>query len=1232
MTTYHQIKNLLTQRILVLDGAMGTMIQRYKLKEEDFRGDKFKNHPLNLKGNNDLLSITQPLIISEIHEAYLAAGADIIETNTFNATSISMEDYGMEDWVYQMNYQSARLAREACEKYNRLTPSRPRFVAGSLGPTSKTASLSPDVNNPAFRAVDFDMLREAYLEQIRGLMDGGAHILLVETVFDTLNAKAALMAIHEYCGQTKQKIPVMVSGTITDASGRTLSGQTTEAFLASVSHADLLSIGFNCALGAEQLKPYLEILSRIAPFAVSAHPNAGLPNQFGEYDQSAEQMAALAADFMEDNLVNIIGGCCGTTPEHIQKIAETARRYSPRSVPQPSPHTLLSGLEHLEIRPDANFINIGERTNVAGSARFARLIREEKYEQAVAVALEQVENGAQIIDICMDDAMTDGPSSMTRFLNHLAADPEVARVPVMIDSSDFRVLEAGLKCVQGKSIVNSISLKEGEAEFIRQAIKIKNYGAAVVVMLFDEKGQADTFERKIEIAQRAYHILTEKADTRVCNIIFDPNILAIATGISEHNTYALDYIRACRWIRENFPGVHISGGVSNLSFSFRGNNIIREALHSAFLYHATRAGMDMGIVNPSLLQIYDEIPAELLRLVEDVILNRRNDATERLLAYAEKVKDQQENRKEEKNQDAWRQLPVKERLSHALVKGKDEFIESDTEEVRQQMAKALDVIEGPLMEGMNRVGNLFGEGKMFLPQVVKSARVMKKAVAYLTPFIEDEKKLHGDISGAGKVLLATVKGDVHDIGKNIVGVVLACNGFEIIDLGVMVPCEKILQTAREQNVDIIGLSGLITPSLEEMSHVAREMQKQNFSIPLLIGGATTSILHTAVKISPEYSNGVIHVKDASRAAGICKELVSGEKNKFIAQTREEYLNVVDEYNLRSSAKRFLTLEQARNNRFQWEHAQACLHEPNLKGIQVFDDYSLEEIAKYIDWTFFFYGWEIKGKYPAIFDDPVKGQEAQILFRDANTLLESLISSGALKAMGAAAIFPANSHNEDVIVYSDAQRTSEISRFNFLRIQEIMEEPGKINLSLADYIAPLESGVTDYLGAFVVSIHGADEAAETFKSNRDDYNSIMAKMLADRLAEAFAELLHEKVRKEIWGYSNSESLNLPDLLKERYEGIRPACGYPACPEHTEKRKLFDLLQAEKNTGTTLTEGYSMQPGASVSGWYFAHPRARYFDLRKISREQVLLYAQRKNISAETAEKLLRPNLGYQENKK
>lgn len=1212
---------------MVLDGAMGTMIQRYNLTEEDYRGKRFADIEQKVKGNNDLLSLTQPEIILDIHKAYLEAGADIIETNTFNSTSISLHDYKMEDLVYELNLVSAQLARKSCDIFNKLTPDKPRFVAGSIGPTNRTASMSPDVNNPAFRAVTFDQLKEAYLEQISGLMEGGSDLLLVETVFDTLNAKAALFAISEYQKKMNLVIPVMVSGTITDASGRTLSGQTTEAFLASCQHVDLLSIGLNCALGADLLKPYIEILSKNAPFAVSAHPNAGLPNQLGQYDQSASEMADIIEDFLKDGIINIAGGCCGTSPDHIRKIAEVAARYSPRKIPLPSEYTWLSGLEHLVIRPESNFVNIGERTNVSGSIKFARLIREEKYEEALSVARDQVESGAQVIDICMDDAMLDAKTCMTTFLNQIASEPDISKLPIMIDSSKWEVIEAGLKCVQGKSIVNSISLKEGVDEFIRQASLVKAYGAAVVVMLFDETGQADTYQRKIEIAERAYKILTQTVNFPPQDIIFDPNILAIATGIAEHNNYAVDYINACKWIKENLPLVHISGGVSNLSFSFRGNNVIREAIHSVFLYHAIKAGMDMGIVNPGMLQVYDDIPADLLKLSEDAILNRRKDATERLLMYAEQVKDQKNNFKEEKEKDAWRNLEVAERLKYSLVRGKDEYIDQDVEEMRLQMKAALDVIEGPLMDGMNEVGDLFGAGKMFLPQVVKSARVMKKAVAWLAPFIENEKSAMGEVKSAGKILLATVKGDVHDIGKNIVGVVLACNGYEILDLGVMVPCEKILQVATEENVDIIGLSGLITPSLDEMVHVATEMKKQNFTKPLILGGATTSALHAAVKIAPCYDNGIVHVKDASQAAKVCRDLIADAKDQYISQTYSKYRDIAAEHMLRSEKKKYIPLVKARKNKFTTTWSDQNIHTPNHLGLKVFNDYPLAEIANYIDWTFFFYAWEIKGKFPEVLDDPLKGIEARKLYDDALNLMHNIMEEKFFRAHGVAGIYPANSSGEDVILFDLKEKDKELTRFSFLRNQEVKESSEINNLSLSDFIAPLDSGIDDYLGAFVVTIHGADQLADYYKDKKDDYNSIMSKILADRFAEAFAELLHEKVRKSLWGYAKDENLSIKELIKESYKGIRPAAGYPACPEHSEKIKIFSLLQAQHYTECKLTENYSMWPGASVAGWYFANPSAKYFNLGKITQDQVEDYANRKGITLAEAGKLLGPNIGY-----
>lgn len=1223
MSKRSNLEQALRRRVLVLDGAMGTQIQRFKLTEEDYRGSRFANISAKVKGNNDLLVLTQPQIIEGIHEAYLKAGADIIETNTFNANAISMADYEMQELVYELNFEAAKLAKRACEKF--ATSNRPRFVAGSIGPTNKTASMSPDVNNPAFRAVSFDTLVRAYYEQVKGLADGGADILLVETIFDTLNAKAALFAIEQYNDDFGVDFPVMVSGTITDASGRTLSGQTAEAFLISVSHVNLISIGFNCALGAKQLKPYIETISAKAPFYTSAHPNAGLPNQFGEYDQSPEMMASIIEDFLNDGLLNIIGGCCGTSPDHIAAIANVAEKYAPREIPALEPITAFSGLEPVRVTKESNFVNIGERTNVAGSKMFARLIREEKFEQALSVALNQVEGGAQLIDVCMDDAMLDAKSAMVNFLNLIASEPEIARLPIVIDSSKWEVLEAGLKCVQGKSVVNSISLKEGEADFLGKAKLVKRYGAAAVVMLFDEKGQADTYERKIEIADRSYKLLTEKVGFHPQDIIFDPNILAIATGIEEHNSYAVNFIKACEWIKKNCPNAKISGGVSNLSFSFRGNDVVREAIHSVFLYYAINAGMDMGIVNPGMLQVYDEIEPDLLKLVEDAVLNRRKDATERLLVYADKIKAQGKEGEEEHKKDAWRELPVQERLKHALIKGITEHIDEDVEEARHLYPAALHVIEGPLMDGMNVVGDLFGAGKMFLPQVVKSARVMKKAVAYLTPFIEEEKAKSGDLSSAGKVLLATVKGDVHDIGKNIVSVVLACNGFDIIDLGVMVPAEKILEEAKKHQVDVIGLSGLITPSLDEMVTVAKEMRRQGFNVPVILGGATTSKIHTAVKITPEYDNGVVHVKDASRAVGVVRSLISDDRQSYINQINDEYSKMRDDHNRRRSENEYVSLEVARANRVKTSWNEAAIDTPKKLGRFVLDSYPLDELARYIDWTFFFFSWDINGKYPKIFSDPIKGDEAKKLFDDAQVLLKRIVDEKLLTAKGVYSILPANSVDEDVVVYST--NGAEEARFHFLRNQEYRGSDTKPNYSLADYIAPLESGRKDYLGTFAVTVHGADELVRDFEAMHDDYNAIMSKVLADRLAEAFAERLHERVRKEFWGYSPAEELPIEMLLHEEYRGTRPAAGYPSCPEHSEKKTIFALLDAENSIGAKLTENYAMWPGASVSGWYFAHPESTYFNLGKLTKEQVTLYASRKGISVEDAERLLRPNLAY-----
>lgn len=1223
MSIRSNLEQALRRRVLVLDGAMGTQIQRFKLTEEDYRGSRFANITAKVKGNNDLLVITQPQIIEGIHEEYLKAGADIIETNTFNANAISMADYEMQELVYEINYEAARLAKRACTKYS--TSERPRFVAGSVGPTNKTASMSPDVNNPAFRAISFDTLVIAYYEQIRGLMDGGSDILLVETIFDTLNAKAALFAIEKYNEDHNLDIPVMVSGTITDASGRTLSGQTAEAFLASMSHVNLLSIGFNCALGAKQLKPYIETIASKTSFHISAHPNAGLPNQFGEYDQNPQMMAAIIEDFLADGLLNIIGGCCGTSPAHIAAIAEVAAKFAPRAIPVLEPITILSGLEPIKVTRESNFVNIGERTNVAGSKMFARLIREEKYEQALSVAQNQVEGGAQLIDVCMDDAMLDAQSAMVNFLNLIGSEPEIARLPIVIDSSKWDVIEAGLKCTQGKSVVNSISLKEGEEDFVKKATLVKRYGAAAVIMLFDEQGQADTYERKIAIAGRSYKILTEKVGFPPQDIIFDPNILAIATGIDEHNAYGVYFIKACEWIKANCPHAKISGGVSNLSFSFRGNDVVREAIHSVFLYHAVKAGMDMGIVNPGMLQVYDQIEPDLLTLVEDAVLNRRKDATERLLIYADKVKSQVKDGEGEVKKDAWREEPVAERLKHALIKGITEHIDEDVEEARHNYPAALHVIEGPLMDGMNVVGDLFGAGKMFLPQVVKSARVMKKAVAYLTPFIEEEKAKNGTASSAGKVLLATVKGDVHDIGKNIVSVVLACNGYDIIDLGVMVPAEKILEEAKKNEVDIIGLSGLITPSLDEMVYVAKEMRRQGMNVPLILGGATTSKIHTAVKITPEYDNGVVHVKDASRAVGVVRSLISNDRNKYISNINDEYAQMRDAHNRRKGENEYVSVDEARTNRVKTDWANFKIDVPNKIGRFVLDSYSLDELARYIDWTFFFFSWDINGKYPRIFDDPIKGEEAKRLYDDALVLLKRIVEQKLFTARGVYSLLPANSIDEDVVV-SD-EHGKEIGKYHFLRNQDLRTNTDKPNYSLADYIAPKESGKTDYIGTFAVTIHGADALVKEFEAQNDDYNAIMSKVLADRLAEAFAERLHERVRKEFWGYSPAEELPIEELLKEDYRGIRPAAGYPSCPEHSEKRTIFNLLDAEKSIGAVLTENYAMWPGASVSGWYFSHPESTYFNLGKVTKEQVELYAQRKGISFEDAERLLKPSLAY-----
>ncbi len=1209
------IKKELESRILVLDGAMGTMIQRYKLEEEDYRGEQFKDVKQLLKGNNDLLSITQPHIIQEIHEAYLEAGADIIETNTFNGTRVSQSDYELEDFVYEINLKAAQIAKRAAEKYSLANPEKPRFVAGAMGPTNKTASMSPKVVDPGFRNITFDQLRDDYFEQAMALVDGGADILLVETIFDTLNAKAALFAISDLIKERGEKIPVMVSGTITDASGRTLSGQTLEAFFTSISHLDLLSVGLNCSLGAEQIRPYLEELSTIAPFNVSVYPNAGLPNQFGEYDETPHQMGSHIHDFVDHHFVNIVGGCCGTTPDHIREIARIAETGDLRSIPHKDHVTEVSGLEPLKIDREKNFINIGERTNVSGSRKFARLIREGEYEEALSVARHQVEGGAQVLDVNLDDGMLDAEKEMVRFLNMLASDPEIARLPIMVDSSKWEVIEAGLKCVQGKGIVNSISMKEGEEVFIEQARKIRNYGAAVIVMAFDETGQAASFERRIEICERAYRLLVDKVEFPPEDIIFDPNILAIGTGIAEHNNYAVDFIKATKWIKDNLPHAKISGGVSNLSFSFRGNNAVREAIHSVFLYHAIKAGMDMGIVNPGMLQIYDEIPKDLKVLAEDVVLNRRKDATERLLIYADKIKGQ-ESKKEEKV-DEWREQPVDKRLSHSLVRGITDYIDEDVEEARQNYPRALDVIEQPLMAGMDIVGDLFGSGKMFLPQVVKSARVMKKAVSVLMPFIEAEKS-EGQ-SNAGKIVMATVKGDVHDIGKNIVGVVLACNNYEVIDLGVMVPAEKILEVVEKENADILGLSGLITPSLEEMVHVASELKRKGLDIPLLIGGATTSEIHTAVKIEPNYNHPVIHVRDASKVTGVARKLLSNEQHAYADDVSAKYHTLREKHYNSVKEKNYISYLEAQANKYSpdWQHEM--ISKPEFTGKKYLKDYSLKEIREYIDWTFFFHAWKLNGKYPAIFDDPVKGEEAGKLFDDANKMLDSIVTENWLSANAAFGIFEGNSINDAV------ELVDEKITLAFLRNQE--EKPKNIpNLSLSDFIAPKSSGRTDYIGAFVVtSGTGIEKHIRRFEEDHDDYNAIMLKILADRFAEAFAELLHEKVRKEYWGYAKDENLGLKNILKENYRGIRPAPGYPACPDHSEKRKLFDLLAAKENIGVELTENYAMYPAASVSGYYFAHSDSQYFNVGKLLPDQLEAYARRKGVTVELLKKLLPLNI-------
>lgn len=1213
----------LKKRILVIDGAMGTMIQRYKPTEEDYRGERFKDYPYPVKGNNDLLSITNPKMIEEIHRAYLEAGADIIETNTFNSNPLSLADYHMEELTYELNFESAKIAKKVTTEFNAKNPDKPRFVAGALGPTNKTTSLSPDVNDPGYRAVSFDDVVNAYTGQIRGLVDGGADVLLVETIFDSLNAKAALFAIETYFEKTGKRLPIMVSVTITDASGRTLSGQTVEAFLTSVRHENLLSIGLNCALGAKEMRPYLEEMAQKAPYYISCYPNAGLPNQFGEYDETPETMCVLVDDFLKNGFVNIIGGCCGTTPDHIKAIAHAASKATPHKKPEADTLLHLSGMEAITLYPGSNFMNIGERTNITGSKKFAKLITSGDYNGALSVARDQVDGGAQVIDVNMDEAMIDSKAAMVKFLNLVAAEPDIAKLPIMIDSSKWEVIEAGLKCTQGKSIVNSISLKEGEEKFIEQARKVRKYGAAVIVMAFDEKGQADTLDRRKEICARAYDILTKQVNFPPQDIIFDPNIFPVGTGIEEHKRNAIDYFESTKWIKENLPFAKVSGGVSNVSFSFRGNDTVREAIHSAFLYHAIKAGMDMGIVNPGMLQIYDEIPKDLLVLVEDVLLNRKEDATENLLAYAETIKSK--GKKIEKD-EAWRSLPVNERLAHALVKGIDEYIEQDTEEARKNFAKSLEVIEGPLMAGMSIVGDLFGSGKMFLPQVVKSARVMKKSVAYLTPFMEAEKTEGANV--AGKILMATVKGDVHDIGKNIVGVVLGCNNYKVIDLGVMVPCEKILEAAIKEGVDAIGVSGLITPSLDEMVHIAKEMKRNNFKIPLLIGGATTSKVHTAVRIAQEYDNPVVYVNDASRCVNVLSSLLSPNQNDFLANVEREYEQLRTLHKNKNSEQKFISLAEARRNKLKidWNKLEAT--HPMLVGNIALPDFPIGEIAKYIDWTPFFHAWEMKGSYPKIFDDPEKGVEAKKLFDDAQEMLNKIITEKWLLARGVAGFYPANTINDDDIeVYEDDSRTTVKTVLHTLR-QQTKKPEGQANIALADFIAPKESGKADYIGGFAVTAGlGIERLIRRFEKQHDDYSSIMIKALADRLAEAFAELLHEKVRKEFWAYAPYENLSAPELVNEAYRGIRPAPGYPACPDHTEKIEHFELFEVYPKTGIELTDSMAMYPTAAVSGLYFSHPESHYFSLGKINKDQVQDYAKRKGMSIDEVEKWLRPNLGY-----
>ncbi len=1227
MSKIEQLRQILSERILVLDGAMGTMIQKHRLDESDFRSERFFNHPRDLKGNNDILVLTKPEIIAGIHQSYLDAGADIIETCTFNANRISQSDYGTENLVYEINFNAASIAKKLAQKKSQETPEKPRFVALSIGPTNKTLSLSPDVNNPAYRAISFDELVEAYYEQVRGGVEGGVDILLIETVFDTLNAKAAIYAIDEYFSNSgTEPLPVIISGTIVDQSGRTLSGQTVEAFYISISHCkNLLAVGLNCALGAKQIYQFLKSLSNISEVYTCVYPNAGLPNEFGEYDDTPESMAYYIEQFARQGLVNIVGGCCGTTPEHIESFAKVVSKHKPRILPPKSFYLRLSGLEPLIYTPETNFLNIGERTNISGSKKFARYILSGDYQSAIEIAKEQVQNGAQVVDVNLDEGLIDSENAMRTFLNYLATEPEIAKVPIMIDSSKWSVIETGLKCLQGKGIVNSISLKDGEDEFLRRAQKILRYGAAVIVMAFDENGQAVTFEHKINICKRAYDILTQKVGFPPQDIIFDPNILTIGTGMDEHNNYAVEYIEATRWIKANLPYAKVSGGVSNLSFAFRGNEVVRRAMHSVFLYHSIQAGMDMGIVNPGQLDVYNEIEPQLRNLVEDLIFNRRPDATERLIEYANQIKNKGKITNEEAEE--WRRLDVPQRLKYALIKGIDKYIVEDLKEALQLYNNPLEIIEGPLMEGMDEVGSLFGSGRMFLPQVIKSARVMKQSVAFLEPYIKQslakdspaQKKL-------GTIVLATVKGDVHDIGKNIVGVVLSCNNFEVIDLGVMVPAEKIIEEAKKNNADIVGLSGLITPSLDEMINVAREFEKEKMKVPLLIGGATTSRVHTAVKIAPLYSQPVIYVPDASRSVPVASNLVNHvQRQSFIESINAEYLEIRENFRKKSEYN-IIPYERAKANKFIFDEKTAEIVEPKFLGIKYLVSYDLNEIRQYINWTEFFLTWEMKARYPTIFEHPKYGEEAKRLFKEANELLDIIIKEDLIKASGVFGIFPANSIGEDVEVYSPNNLRSVQTVLHFLR-QQTKKDGAKPNYSLADFVAPKGSGITDYIGAFIVTAGiGVDELSKNFKEEGDDFRAITTKILADRLAEAFAELLHKKVRTEFWGYS-CENLTTEDLLKEKYRGIRPAPGYPACPDHTEKQIIFDLLLDGNSIGVKLTETFLMVPAASVCGLYFAHPEARYFPVGKIDRDQVLDYKQRKGMDLEEIEKWLSPILVY-----